>query len=304
VGAEGARRGRLEGQRGPERRGLAMTRRAVVACALALAMLIAPRAEAGEKADELMGRVAAYVSQFVTQFSNVVAEEDYVQEQSVPRRKRELKSDYMLVKYPGSTGWLMFRDVATVDGKPVREQQERLTDLFLQPFDDAVARAREISRAADQYNLVYIGNINNPLLALALLQQDYQSHFHYTLSGIDRKVGEHVRVVHFEERLRPTILRGNANADLQARGLAWVEEPTGRVVKTELQVGGFQFPIRITTTYTFDDTLQITVPSEMREWYPDGAGELTGLATYSHFRRFQVKTEEKVADPAGGTTSR
>lgn len=280
-----------------------MTRRAVVVWMLAFAVLNVPRAKAESKTDELMARVAASVSQFVTQFSNVVAEEDYVQEQSVPHRKRELKSDYMLVKYPDSAGWLMFRDVASVDGKPVREQQERLTQLFLQPFDDAVQRAREISRAADKYNLVYVGNINNPLVALALLQEEYQSHFHYTLAGIDKKVGPDVRVVHFQERLTPTILRGDANADLPARGLAWVEEPTGRVVKTELQIGNLQIPIRITTTYVFDDNLQINVPAEMREWYPDGPGELTGKATYSHFRRFQVKTEEKVADPNGGSGS-
>jgi hypothetical protein len=239
-------------------------------------------------------RVAAYVHVFVDQFSGVVAEEQYEQEQSVPHRKRELTSDYMLVKAPDGSDFLMFRDVARVDGKPVREQQERLTKLFLEPFNDAVARARDIVRAADKYNLVNVGNINNPLVALALLQDSYQSRFHFTLSGIDKKVGADVRVVHFEERQRPTVLRGDANSDLPARGLAWIEEPTGRVVKTELQVGNQMFPVRIVTTFATDDTLHMDVPVEMREWYPDGVGEIDGVATYSHFRRFQVNTSEEV----------
>jgi hypothetical protein len=267
----------------------------VIAAALLLAVLaVVPRAEADDRTDALMTRVAAYISQFIVRFSNVVAEEHYRQEQSVPHRTRELTSDFMLVRYPGGTEWLMFRDVAAVDGMPVREQQERLTRLFLQPFDDAVERARAISRAADKYNLVNVGNINNPLVAMALLQQEYQSRFHYTLSGIDKKVGASVRVVHFQERRRPTILRSDGSADLPARGLAWVEEPTGRVVKTELQVGSATFPVRITTTFAADDTLQIDVPVEMREWYPDGPGEITGVATYSHFRRFEVKTDESI----------
>ena len=272
-----------------------MTRRAVLALTLFAVVAWAPRARAADvKLEELLARTAAYLDDFVHHFSNVVAEEHYVQEQSVPKRKRELKSDYMLVKSPKGDGFLLFRDVSEVDGKPVREQQDRLTKLFLSPFDDALARAREISRAADKYNLVNVGNINNPLVAIALLQADYQPRFHFTLSGIDKKVGPDVRVVHFEEFRIPTVLRANANSDLPARGLAWIEEPTGRVVKTELQVGSRTFPVRITTTFAHDDALGMDVPTEMREWYPDGQGEITGVATYSRFRRFEVRTEEEI----------
>ena len=86
----------------------------------------------------------------------------------------------------------------------------------------------------------------------------------------------------------------DANGDLPAHGLAWIEEVSGRVVKTELQVGRRPFPIRIVTTFKRDDALGIDVPTQMEEWYPDGAGEITGLATYGRFRRFEVQTEETV----------
>jgi hypothetical protein len=36
------------------------------------------------------------------------------------------------------------------------------------------------------------------------------------------------------------------------------------------------------------------VPIEMRDWYPDGTGELRGVASYGRFRRFEVKTSEEV----------
>jgi len=38
----------------------------------------------------------------------------------------------------------------------------------------------------------------------------------------------------------------------------------------------------------------LNVPVAMRDWYPDGTGEIRGVATYGRFRRFQVKTEETV----------
>jgi len=122
-----------------------MSVRTAAAGVLIVLVAAAPRANADVRQEELLMRVAAYVSHFVDQFSGVVAEEHYLQEQSTPHRKRELKSDYMLVRQPGGQDWLMFRDVAEVDGKPVREQQDRLTKLFLAPFNDAVQRAREIS---------------------------------------------------------------------------------------------------------------------------------------------------------------
>ena len=32
----------------------------------------------------------------------------------------------------------------------------------------------------------------------------------------------------------------------------------------------------------------------MRNWYPDGSGELRGVATYGKFRRFEVRTDAEV----------
>jgi hypothetical protein len=36
------------------------------------------------------------------------------------------------------------------------------------------------------------------------------------------------------------------------------------------------------------------VPVEMRDWYPDGNGEIRGVASYGRFRRFQIKTTEEL----------
>jgi hypothetical protein len=50
----------------------------------------------------------------------------------------------------------------------------------------------------------------------------------------------------------------------------------------------------IVTTFAFDADLGMNVPSEMRDWYPNRAtATFAGVATYSHFRRFQVHTDER-----------
>jgi hypothetical protein len=122
------------------------------------------------------------------------------------------------------------------------------------------------------------------------LQPRYVARFRFTVGPIDRSVGAEVRLVQFEELARPTILRNAAaNGDLPARGRMWIEEGTGRVMKTELRAGEAE----IVTGFAFDVHLQVAVPVEMRERYLREF-EITGVATYGRFRRFEVRTEERI----------
>jgi len=270
-------------------------KRALAAGAVVATVLWGPHARAqSPKVDELIPRATAYAHDFVDRFSNVVAEERYEQQTTVPKRSRLLMSDFLLVKAPGDEVWQSFRDVAEVDGKPVRDREDRLTKLFLRPSSSTFRRAAEIRDAGARYNLTDIGTLSNPLLVIAFLQEQYVDRFRFNLAGLDKKLGPDVRTVRFVEFRRPTVLKLNANGDLFSRGLIWVEEGSGRVVKTELQVGGQVVPVRVTTLFTFDEELGINVPTTMEDWYPQGTGEFRGKATYGKFRRFEVKTEEKV----------
>jgi hypothetical protein len=248
------------------------------------------------KPEEIVAKASSYVHQFVTLFSNVVAEERYEQVITVPRRKRVLTGDFLLVRYPDDTAWQAMRDVAEVDGKPVRDREDRIMKLFTEPKGDALRRAREVAGASARFNLVDIGSLNNPLLAMAFLQREYHPRFRFTVAGLDKKLGPDVRTVRFVEFRTPTLLKGNSNSDMPSQGLFWIEESTGRVVKTELQLGSRLYPIRIVTLYKFDEELGINVPSQMEDWYAGGAGEFRGKATYGKFRRFKVETAEGVVN--------
>ena len=42
--------------------------------------------------------------------------------------------------------------------------------------------------------------------------------------------------------------------------------------------------------------LELLIPIELREWHVDGPGRprITGITTYSNFRRFQVSTDQAI----------
>jgi len=237
-----------------------------------------------------------YEGKFISDFENVVAEEVYVQETSAPRRKRTIKSDYLFVRYPDVEGLMTLRDPFEVDGKAVRDSTsaDRMMKLFTSPVPNAILRARALAEEGARYNLLDIGTLNNPVLTMVFLQRNYRPRFRWNLSGIDKNLGPNVRTVHFEEFRVPSILKAGANQDLLTRGLIWVDEQTGRVVKTRVQIGPSRIPPEIVTTFRHDDGLDIDVPGEMKDWYPDRQGDISGVATYGRFRRFQVKTDESL----------
>jgi hypothetical protein len=245
--------------------------------------------------EDVVAKLGLSIRAFVGNLSSVVAEEDYYQEVSSPPRKRTLKSDFLLVRYPGTDRlWLSFRDVREVDGRPVGEgRDERLSALFLQPFEDATRRAREISLASDRYDIARVAPLDDPLLALTLLQVTYQKRFRFAVRGIDRNAGPTVRLLEFQEVQRPSIVRLGIN-DVMTRGLVWIDESSGRIVKTELRAGSGTFPIRVVTVFAFDESVGADVPSEMQGWYPGPDHNVTTTVKYKRYRRFQVHTVETI----------
>jgi hypothetical protein len=275
----------------------ARRRMLAVVTVLALAGAAQLHGQGRPELQAVLDRASSYVLRFVGAFENVVAEEVYVQEMSSPRRKRTIKSDYLFVKYPDVVGSMSLRDPFEVDGKPVRDaaSADRMMRLFTSPVPNAVLRARALAEEGARYNLIDIGTVNNPVLAMVLLQPNYRSRFRFNLAGIEKDLGPTIRTVRFEEFQIPSILRGGANQDMLSRGLMWVDEETGRVVRTRLQIGLSRTPPEIVTTYRHEPELGIDVPAEMRDWFPDGRfGDIRGVATYGRFRRFQVKTDETI----------
>jgi len=99
----------------------------------------------------VLEHAGAYVALYPRQLSAIVAEESYVQLE-VPRfgksRRRALKSDVLLVHPEGTDRYVAFRDVFQVDGRSVRNRQERLTSLFVAGSRSADAQLDRIRMRA------------------------------------------------------------------------------------------------------------------------------------------------------------
>jgi hypothetical protein len=257
----------------------------------------------------LLGRAGWYVLDFIDKFSNVVAEETYIQDSSVPMqspallgrpgataRNRILRSDFLLVSVNSAQEWVPFRDVFEVDAQPIRDREQRLARLFLKPSDDSLEQAYRIQEESARYNL---GNmrrtVNNPVLGITVLQADLQQRFKYSLGKTDPKVGPGVWIIDYQETARPALVRGRSDLDLFAHGRMWVEAESGRIMKTEVLLDQPSLRARITTSFRFDERFGIAVPYEMQEEYKfDSGTRVTAVATYDRFRRFDVSTDETI----------
>ena len=256
--------------------------------------------------EALLARAGRYVTEFEQRFSNVVAEEHYEQRAPAPARgnttltasllQRELRSDFLVVKLPDGDSWMPFRDVFEVDGKPVRDRQERLTGLFLQPRAIAVDQAKKIADESARYNIGDVHRtINVPVLALVVLRPQNQARFVFSHLQRDRRAGPDVWSIEYHERGAPTIVHGEGGRDLPCEGRVWIEATDGRVVRTELVVEDSLVRGVITTDYRPDEAFGFALPVEMREQYTSGSNvsrAIVGRATYSKFRRFNVETDQ------------
>ena len=236
---------------------------------------------------ELRKRTAAYVAGVVNGLANVVAQEEF----TLSGPDRRVTADLLLVRYPGSRNDLIpYRDVAQLNGKPIEGREQRLVELFVKPTEALRQQARQIMLSAD----AYVPSAFNPMFVLGFLQSDFQGRFELTVNDAGSDWPREVKAVAFVEVARPTLLRAGAfgGIDVPTRGTAWIEEGTGRILQTELEIGRGRSAPKMVTKFSVDARLQVTVPVEMRTENPDG------VATYRNFRRFGVETDAAIPVPA------
>ena len=287
----------------------------VVAC-------LAPTSVSAQEAelDIVLARAGTYVTEFRRQLSGIVAEESYTQRartgvsytfRGVPEyreERRELRSDFLLVRPDGGSRYLEFRDVFEVDGRAVRDRQERLTRLFLAGSASAAQQIGQITMESARYNIGDIERtLNTPTLALLFLRPEYQPKVRFTRVtdtdphlefGLDTSINStdpaDVWVIEYHESRRNTLVSGTNGRDLPAQGRFWIEPATGRVLVTEFIIDDPEVHVTIDVRYESDPMIGLFVPIEMRERYQDvrGGSRVDGVATYSRFRQFQVHVEE------------
>lgn len=288
-----------------------MSSRLLLAIAALAAVVLAARPAAQPPSlPEVLQRSAAYVKRFHTQLAEIVAEETY---QQVVHRTSEyqnpaldnpgrvtLRSDLMLVRPANADRYVEFRDVFEVDGRTVREPQQRVTALWRAGSTESSARLDDILAQSSRYNIGGISrNINTPLMALMFLDAAYQRRFVFKRAAKSRpvfnggqdasgtgvfRVGTEMWDIEFQEKRGNTIIRRPTGGDLRSRGRFWIDPATGAVLISELIVDGGGVRARVTVSYQSEPLMGFLVPIEMRESYERRHEVITGHAVYGRFR--------------------
>ena len=288
--------------------------RAIVVLSLALVGVQPLRAADRPTLAQLLTRAGEYVGRFQLEFAAIVSDEDYRQQvasrqYSTPppatladvrrlrstSQQRRTRSEMLFLWMPDETAWLTVRNVLTVDGRPVPDSQNRLSDALGDTSVERRTRLRRLLNESARFNLGRIyRTLNFPTLALLYLDPALQSRFTFTSAGRERINGVETEKIVFDESSRPTFIQ-DKGADLVSRGAMWVADADGTVVRTRLEL---RIPLRETVAsidvdYRRDARLDMWVPGHMHETYVQSRASIRVesidcVATYSNFRRFET----------------
>ena len=178
----------------------------------------------------VLARAADYVAAYKQRLSGIVAEEHYRQQviaatrsgRASNRQFRELRSDLLLVKPGERESWLQFRDVFEVDGKPIRDRDQRLYKLFIDAKSDPRHQAETIQAESARFNIGPLQRtINSPILALLFFERENQSRLHYARAeaGNVKRFGElanahDIWMLEFREIADDTMVKGEGGRDV------------------------------------------------------------------------------------------
>jgi VWFA-related protein len=285
-----------------------------------------PSAPRSAVLDGVLSRATAYVESYGARAVSTLAEERYVQaivdsplidraealswrDQPGEARKRtpgvaerrQIAADLLMVK--SDAGWLVpYRDVAAVDGRPVKDRDARAMQLFTSGGQPSPATLRQITEEGARYNLGNVRRtVNVPTMALFVLHPRHIARFEFELGGAETIEGVPTTIVRFREKRGPTLIQTGRRDDVFSSGRLWIAED-GSVRQTAFHVEERDSGIRLRVEVNYRDvpSLGLLLPSEMRETYANVPGDrlrsIEGRATYQNFRAYRVSTSEGAAE--------
>jgi VWFA-related protein len=266
-----------------------------------------PAAPRDPELADILARVGAYAGGYGEQAAFVAVEHYEQAYRDAPLGEpsvRKLVAELVLVRSSGATGWVAFRDVSSVDGKPIRDRQDRLLSLFKSGTPD-VAEARRIADESSRFNIGPIRrNFNEPTAALLFLRSSNQARFEFSRRGVETVGRIKAVTINFGEKTRPTLVRTEDGRDVPLEGTVLVDPETGTILRTRLILRGFagvRSSSTVDVTFARNDRLGLWLPSVMTERHegisriasPRGGAVVAPVlviatARYDDFKRFET----------------
>jgi hypothetical protein len=270
------------------------------AIAGALLVSIVSVASAGQDSDQtaVLTRAKLYVAQFEKDLSAVVAEQAdrqrIVRADGTIKQERTIVSDILLVRVGNSPR--IFRDVISVDGKPVTDRDERVRKLFLATSmrESEIDRIRKIAKEGSRFDITSKGGFDMLLLPIRILGP-LADRFMFETADKDLRFTEVKSPAIYRSRslsgtVRDMFLRGTFTLDVQ-----------GRLLGSSVSATSADVEFTLDTRYTEDEATKLLLPVETRQLLHQPRRPKTDrmetVRTYSNFRRFQVTTDEQIALP-------
>jgi hypothetical protein len=265
----------------------------------------ADRQTANPSLAQLLAAAGTYVAAYEKAFGAIVSEETYDQTGNArvatgPGRQRRVTTSELLTFNTGGSGWMVFRDVLDVDGKPVAGERGRLATVAADPSREALADAMRRTAASARYHIGLVARtITVPTAALTYLRRENQPHSTFAFDGM-KTIGKlSVALVTFAA----TDEQPATDDATTTKGRAWIEPESGRIVRSEISQTSKNCTAKVEVEYAAEPGIDVWVPVRMFEQYdvvmPAGAvqgrggqavsAHVDGLATYRNFRQFALK---------------
>ena len=263
--------------------------------AAACSLLITEAAVLSQQpAAALEDRLRDYIARFEQEATALVAEEEYVQRRYGLRGgARRMRSEYVLLKPSDTQPWLGYRDIFEIDGREVRDRDDRLVKVLSGTAADSRERALAMVDEGARFNVGPRRTTNVPTLPIQMLARAHAARFRlHVPRGWERDREVEIR---FTEIVRPTIIRTPEGDSVESRGEMTVRVTDGAILEAAVRFYfrnertlemGRESGARMSVIYGDVPGISVPVPLKMTEVV---AGT-EGVATYSKYRRFQTTT--------------
>jgi hypothetical protein len=254
--------------------------------------------------EDLLAKAAQYVTAFTDPSRALVCEEAYEHtyfrrmmnigggSERVPQNTGRWVAEKAILATPSEEKsgfpWLEFRDIVSLDRKPVRDGVSRLSKLLVEPTIPNLTEALQITKDSSSSQTGRLERmVLLPRLSSVFLHATNQPRFTFKKGGGRTIKGVKTVEVQFQEKGSPTILRTSNGQDAPSNGSFWIDPATGAVVSSFLKNGDSSALYdELTITCALDPATNLWLPVSLVERMYDAEDEkeIDGKGTFKNWR--------------------